>query len=207
MALIRPVVISARPGIIIPVIGGFAGTVILTAGIYLAPLVGFPFIDVPHLMGGIFTSDATIALWLGFWLHFIAGGLLFPILFGLFWPLAPGPMTGILGEVSKGLTWGLTLWILSGLLMPVAGWLNRLPSGTLELPGFFGLGLGVKGALALLGGHIAYGLAIGLVSYMAADVFPLETLGWQGYVKAELPPAGTLYEDREFPEYPTLGSR
>ena len=50
MALIRPTVINARPGIILPVIGGFAGTIMLTAGMFLAPAIGLPFIDVPHLV-------------------------------------------------------------------------------------------------------------------------------------------------------------
>src|SRR4051812_28568239 len=89
MSLIRPTVINARPGIIIPIIGGFAGTLLLTAGMYLAPIIGLPFIDVPHIMGGIFTSNATAALWIGFWLHFLNGALIFPILFGLFWPIIP----------------------------------------------------------------------------------------------------------------------
>jgi hypothetical protein len=180
---------------------------LLTAGIFLAPLLGFPLIDVPHLIGGIFSADATTALWLGFWIHFLAGAILFPVLFGLVWTLGPGPMTGIVGDVMKGLAWGATLWIISGLTMPIAGWLNHLGADVVRSPGFFGFALGWKGALALLAGHIAYGLAIGLTSYMAADIFPLETLGWKGYVKAELPPAGRLYPDDNFPEYPPIGVR
>ena len=109
MGLIRPTVLNARPGIIIPVIGGVAGTLILTAGMYLAPLLGFPFIDIPHLMGGILTADPDGALVTGFWLHFVAGAILFPIVFGLVWPLLPGPMTGLVGDVIKGLSWGLGL--------------------------------------------------------------------------------------------------
>jgi hypothetical protein len=206
MALIRPTVINARPGIIIPVIGGFAGTVLLTAGMFLAPLVGFPFIDIPHLMGGIFAADPTVALWLGFWMHFLAGAILFPILYGLIWPLLPGAMTGMVGDVMKGLSCGLGLWVLSGLLLPVAGLLNRLAPGVAQHPGFFALAFGWKGAAALLAGHIVYGLAIGLTSYMAADIFPLETIGWKGYIKAELPPGGTLYQE-DFPEHPSLGAR
>ena len=207
MALIRPTVINARPGIILPVLGGFAGTVILTAGIFLAPAVGFPFIDVPHLVGGVLSSDPTVALWLGFWLHFLAGAVLFPVLFGILWASGPGPMTGIVGDIIKGVVWGSVLWVISGLLMPVAGWLNRLDPGVFEHPGFFAFALGWRAALALLVGHIVYGLAIGFTSYMAADIFPLETLGWKGYVKAELPPAGRLFDDPDFPEYPWIGLR
>ena len=207
MALIRPSVINARPGIILPVIGGFAGTIMLTAGMFLAPAVGLPFIDVPHLVGGVFTADPTVALWLGFWLHFLAGSVLFPIVFGIVWAAGPGPMTGIIGDIIKGVVWGSVLWIISGLLMPLAGWLNRLGPDVLQTPGLFAIGLGWSAALALFIGHIVYGLAIGLTSYMAADIFPLETLGWKGYTKAELPPAGRLYQDPNFPEHPPIGLR
>ena len=205
--MIRPIVINARPGVILPVIGGFAGTIILTAGMFLAPVVGVPFIDIPHLVGGIFSADPTVALWIGFWIHFIGGWIVFPFIFAIVWAMGPGPMTGIIGDIIKGATWGFVLWIVSGLLMPVAGWLNRLGPDTLQLPGLFGFHLGWPAALALLVGHIVYGLAIGLTSYMAADIFPLETLGWKGYIKAELPPAGRLYQDANFPEYPPIGIR
>jgi len=207
MSLIRPTVINARPGIIIPVIGGFAGTILLTAGMYLAPIVGFPFFDVPHVMGGIFTSNPTVALGIGFCLHFLNGAVIFPILFGLFWPIIPGPMTGLVGDCVKGLCWALLLWLASGLMLPIAQALNRLPPGTFEPPGFFGLGFGARGVFALLAGHVLYGIPLGLTCYMAADIFPLETLGWRGYAKAELPPAGTLYPKPGVPEYPTLGTR
>ncbi|HYX82114.1 MAG TPA: hypothetical protein VE714_06965, partial [Gemmatimonadales bacterium] len=83
MALIRPAVINPRPGIIAPVLGGFAGTLLLTSGMFLAPRVGFPVLDVPHLIGGIVTTNLTAAFWLGFWAHFLAGSLAFPVLFGL----------------------------------------------------------------------------------------------------------------------------
>lgn len=207
MSVIRPTVINARPGIIIPMIGGFAGTVLLTAGMYLAPIFGLPFIDVPHVMGGIFTSSPTVAIGIGFCLHFLNGAVIFPILFGLFWPALPGPMTGIVSDCIKGLSWAVALWIASGLAMPVAEALNRLPPGVFEPAGVFGFGKGAPGAFALLAGHLLYGLALGLTCYMAADIFPMETLGWRGYVKAELPPAGTLYPKSGVPEYPSLGSR
>ena len=116
-------------------------------------------------------------------------------------------MTGIIGDIIKGVVWGSTLWIISGLLMPLAGWLNRLGPDVLQAPGLFAFGLGWSAALALFVGHVVYGIAIGLTSYMAADIFPLETLGWKGYRKAELPPAGRLYEDPSFPEHPSIGVR
>jgi hypothetical protein len=207
MGVIRPSALNPRPGLVLPLLGGWVGTLILSAGIFLAPVFGLPFIDVPHLVGGIFCDSPTAAFWLGFWLNFIAGAFVFPSLFAVVWPMMPGSGVGILGATVKGLGFGVALWVLSGVLLPVAGWLNRLPPDVVQRPGFFAIHTGWTGVLAALGGHLVYGLSVGLIAAMGEGIFPVETLGWPGHRRAETPPAGRLYPDPNMPEHPPIGER
>jgi hypothetical protein len=58
----------------------------------------------------------------------------------------------------------------------------------------------------MLGGHLAYGLAVALIAAMGEGIFPMETLGWPSHRRAETPPAGALYPPA-MPEYPFMGER
>ena len=207
MHVIRPSVLNPRPGLVLPLLGGWVGTLILSAGIFLAPALGLPFIDIPHLMGGIFTDSPTAAFWIGFWLNFIAGAFVWPSVLSVAWPMLPGSGVGVLGAIVKGLGFGVGLWILSGFLLPVAGWLNHLGPDVVRSPGFFAIRTGWAGVLALLGGHLAYGLSVALIAAMGEGIFPMETLGWPGHRRAETPPGATLYPDPTMPEYPSIGER
>src|ERR687885_2644669 len=129
MRVIRPTVLNPRPGLVLPLLGGWVGTLLLSAGIFLAPAFGFPFIDIPHLIGGIFSDSPTVAFWLGFWLNFVPGVFVFPSLLSGLWPIVPGSGVGAIGAAVKGAAFGIALWVLSGVLLPVAGWLNRLGPG------------------------------------------------------------------------------
>ena len=207
MSPIEPAVLNPRPGLVLPLLGGWVGSLLLSAGIFLAPALGLPFIDVPHLMGGIVTASPMAAFWLGFWLNFAAGFVVFPSMLAVVWPIVPGSGVGVLGAAIKGLAFGFGLWVLSGVLLPVAGWLNRLPPGVVQHPGFFAMHTGWLGVLAVLGGHLVYGLTVALIAAMGEGIFPMETLGWPGHRRAETPPAATLYQDPTMPEYPPIGER
>jgi hypothetical protein len=207
MGVIRPTVLNPRPGLVLPLLGGWVGALLLSAGIFLAPAFGLPFIDIPHLMGGIFSHSPAVAFWLGFWLNFAAGMFVFPSLLAVTWPKVPGSGVGVLGAAVKGLSFGAGLWVLSGVLLPVAGWLNRLGPGVVQSPGFFAIHTGWLGALAVLGGHLVYGLSVTLIAAMGEGIFPVETLGWPGHRRAETPPAGQLYPDPQLPEHPPIGER
>jgi hypothetical protein len=204
---VRPMVLNPRPGVVLTLLGGWVGTILLNASMFAAPVFGLPFIDIPHLLGGIFFDSPPVAFWVGFWLNFITGMIVWPSMLAVAWPLLPGWDIGVLGSAIKGLALSIGLWVLSGMLLPIAEWLNRLDPALVHPPGFFGLNLGLAGAGALLLGHLLYGLSVALVAGMGEGIFVLETVGWPGHRRAETPPSGELYPDAKLPEYPAIGER
>ncbi len=207
ISIFRPMVLNPRPGLVLTLLGGWVATILLSALIFLGPLFGFPFIDIPHLMGGIFSSSPIAAFWIGFWLNFLTGMIVWPSMLSLVWPVLPGGDIGVLGSALKGLALGISLWLLSGILLPIAGWLNRLDPEVVQPPGFFGINTGLRGMAGLLLAHLVYGLALAIVAGIGEGVFVMETLGWPSHRRAETPPAGRLYPDPTMPEYPFIGER
>ncbi len=180
----RPVALINHPSLLLATLGGAVAVLLLSALLFLSPVFGFPFVDFPRVMGGIFTADPEGAFWLGFTIFFVGGWLVFPFLLVAAWSLLPGENEGFIGALVKGLLFGLGLWVFSGLVLPLAGWLNQLDG--LENPGFFALGAGVLGALGVLLGHLAYGAALALIAAMGQGISPLHTLGWYEYRRSGL---------------------
>lgn len=205
--MISPPVLNPRPGLILSVLGGWVAMLLLSALLFLAPVLGFPFIDIPHLIGGIFCDSPTVAFWLGFWINFVVGVFIFAPALSFLWPMLPGPGVGLRGAVLRGILWGVALWVLSGILLPAFAALNRLGADVVRSPGPFAISTGVRGVVALLGGHLAYGLALALVATMGEGILPLDTIGWPGYLKAETPPGHLLRREEGLPEYPPVGVR
>jgi hypothetical protein len=203
----EPTALNPRPGILLPLLGGFVATLILTALLFLAPAMGIATADFPHLVGGVFTSSPEVAFWLGLGIHLVNGAFIFALGFGVFWTMIPGPERGIGAGVVKGVGWGLLLWGASGLGLPLLAMLSALPPGVAPNPGLFSLRLGWISAAGLLGGHIAYGLALGLVTAIGHGVRPLDTLGWSSYTNAEAPPNNIVEAAEGLPIYPAVGER
>lgn len=178
--MIHPKALNSSPSMLplVP-LGGLVGMLLLTALLHLAPAFGLPLIDVPRLIGGLFTTDPTAALWIGFWIYFLLGVVLFGPLMGVFWHSLPGPDVGFTGALPKGIVWGVVLWLATGVLLPLFGVLNRLPA--LPNPGFFALQLGVAAAVFLLVGYVLFGVAAALVAATGQGISPIDTLGWEGY--------------------------
>lgn len=175
----RYTALTDHPSLIPTSLGGAAATILLSALLFLAPVFGFPFIDFPRLVGGLFTADPETAFGLGFGLFFITGWLIFAPALAFAWKALPGDDVRFTGALLKGVLWGLILWGLSGLLLPLFGAWNRLEG--LQNPGFFALGTGLLGALAVLLGHLAYGVVVALVAAMGQGISPMDTLGWMGH--------------------------
>lgn len=183
--MVQPTAMNPSPSVLLVTLAGAVATVLLSALLFLAPVLGIPFVDIPHLVGGVFSYNASAAFWLGFWLFFVGGWIISPILFSVFWPMLPGGReVTFTNGLIKGLVWGVILWIVSGLLLPLLGWISQLNG--LANPGFFALGEGVLAALGLLLGHLAYGIALGLVSAMGHGISPLSVMGWYGYGRVDL---------------------
>ena len=205
--MINPSVLNPRPGLILSFLGGCVAMLLLSALLFLAPVLGFPFLDIPHLVGGVFFDSPTTAFWVGFWINFVVGAFIFAPALSFFWPMLPGPGVGFRGAILRGILWGIALWVLSGVLLPIFAALNRLGADVVRSPGPFAIATGVRGVVALLGGHLVYGLALALIATMGEGIVPLETLGWPGYLKGEVPPGDLLPREERLPEYQPVGVR
>jgi hypothetical protein len=190
--MIHPTTLQPKPSVLVAILGGLVATILLSALIFLAPTLGFPFIDFARLMGGLFSRHEEVAFWLGFWIFFLPGVLIYPPLLIAVWLKLPGPAIGFWGGLLRGLILGLVLWILSGLLLPFVAQLNQLH---VEDPGFFALDTGLLGAAGLLLGHLAYGIALGLMMTFHQGIEPMEAIGWPGYRKAAVPEISTHFEN------------
>lgn len=131
-----------KPNIGRTILGGLAGTVVLTSLMYVgAPMMGIPKMDITALLGSMLGGWT-----MGMVMHIINGVILFPLVYSffLFSKLRGTP-------VSKGILWGVALWLVAGLMvMPVMG------------VGLFGTTHGgVISAMASLVGHLVYGALLG----------------------------------------------
>ncbi len=174
-----PAINTTSPPILLMILGGLVATILLTALMYLAPLVGLPLIDLPLLTGGVFADDPATAFRIGYWVFFFgANVLVFAPLLKFAWRALPGDRRSFRGALVKGSLWGLILSVGSGLLLPALGAFGRLGDEAPPDPGFFGLGLGILGGVELLVGHLLYGLTVALFAAMPHGLAPFDLLGW-----------------------------
>lgn len=157
-------------------LGGAVATVLGGSILHAAPALGLPFMDVPLLLGGVFTADAAGAFWLGWALFFVGGWLVLPLILFLLWTSLPGDPVGFGGAVSRGLLFGAGLALLSGVGVWALSAIARVPG--VEGLGFFALGLGAAGLFLLLLLSLGYALALTLVAAMGQGLSPIDALGW-----------------------------
>ena len=125
-------------------LGGFAGTVAMTAMMYVvAPMMGLN-MDIAQMLGSMLGGSWAA----GMLMHFVNGTLIFPLLYAFVlvrW--LPG------GPAAQGITWGVVLWLIAQtMVMPMMG------------AGFFSLGMGVMAPVGSLIGHVLYGGILGVVA-------------------------------------------
>lgn len=190
----EPEVLIPKPSYLISFLGGVVGMIMFFSILFIAPALGLPDLQLPWLLGGVFTSNPTVALWLGFWLFFLAGVVFFAPFLVYVWAKLPGKRIGFSGAILKGFLWGLILWVFSGLLLPLVGLLTRVES--LENPGLFAAGAGLEGALVLLLAHLGFGLVTAIIAAMSQGITPLGTLGWHGHYFGDVRDAGLTPEER-----------
>jgi hypothetical protein len=145
--------------------GGFTGTLVLTTALRGGNELNLTRIDLPFLLGTVFTSDRTRAKALGYVLHFLVGLAFALIYYAVF--LAIGRSGWLLGAV-----FGLAHGVFSGtalvetllpLIHPRMGTRSTAaPSvALLEPPGLLMLNYGAQTPLVALVAHIAYGAIVG----------------------------------------------
>ncbi len=124
------------------ILGGFVGTVVMTAMMYMvAPMMGLN-MDIARMLGSMLGNSWVM----GMAMHFVLGTVIFPLAYALvLYAWLPG------GPVVKGATWGAILWIVAQVVvMPMMG------------AGFFSMAMGgMMAAGGSLVGHLLYGSVLG----------------------------------------------
>jgi hypothetical protein len=143
---------------------GFAATIILTTISAAAQGLGLTRMNLPYMLGTIFTPDRDRAKLYGFGVHLVAGWIFSLIYILLFQSL------GVAGW-WRGLVFGLihAFFVLVMVMSLLPGLHPRMASeqqgptarNMLEPPGFLALHYGVQTPLAILVSHAVFGAILG----------------------------------------------
>jgi len=143
---------------------GFAATIVLTALTIAAQSLGLTRIDIPFILGTMFTADRDRAKFIGLVVHLI-NGWIFALVYGLFF------------EYTHRATWwfGALIGVMQGVIVVVAilpllpGVHPRMvsdfrgpePTRLLEPPGFLATNYGRMTPVVTILAHAIYGAIIG----------------------------------------------
>lgn len=137
-------------------VGGFVGTVAMTALLMMAPRMGMPEMDVPGLLGSMFGAPGNRMM--GLAMH-VMMGLIFGVIYGaLFSAIAAN-------IILLGVLIGIVHWLVVGMAMGMVPMMHAgIRSGAVEAPGVYMMRKG--GMMSFMGGllgHVVYGLVVGIV--------------------------------------------
>jgi hypothetical protein len=174
-----PLLYKPHPSLFpVMLLGGFTGTVLVTAALRLTSSSGIAVVDLPELMGGVFSGDRSTAFTAGHTLFLVFGIGVLPLVLAALWPFAPGSRFTFGGALVRGALFGLGLFVLAGIMVPVLGAASQLGGASFLEPGPFGVGLGVWGPLQLLLATQLYALTAALVAVMPRGLQPMDAVGW-----------------------------
>src|SRR4051794_17817208 len=143
---------------------GFAATVLLTSLTVAAQSLGLTRIDIPFIIGTMFTADRDRAKVLGLLIHLI-NGWIFAVVYGFFFEHvhdATWWYGALLGALQGTFIVTVVLPILPGIHpRMVSDFRGPEPTRLLEPPGFFVTNYGRKTPLVLLFVHVLYGATLG----------------------------------------------
>ena len=145
--------------------GGFVGTIVLTTTLRLAQELGWTRMDMPLLLGTVFSGDRSRAQAIGFAVHFL-NGLLFSLIYGLVFVAVDqaGWLFGLLlGLVHAAFAGGALVNLLLPAVHPRMGmqWSDAGRTALLEPPGFMLGNYGRATAAVTVVAHLAYGAIVG----------------------------------------------
>ncbi len=136
---------SSHPTFARAALGGFVGTLVMTAMMYIvAPMMGLR-MDIAAILGSMLGGSWTA----GLMMHFVNGSVIFPAIYAYaLYPRLPG------SPAVRGTVWGVALWLVAQtVVMPMMG------------AGLFSSAMGgVMAAMGSLIGHILYGSLLGIVA-------------------------------------------
>jgi hypothetical protein len=146
-------------------VGGAVGTIVLTSGLRVAQELGVTRMDIPLLLGTIFTDRRDRASVIGYVIHFFNGLLFALAYYGVFRAVGhAGWLFGAaLGLVHAALAGGLLLTVLLPAVHPRMGtpWTDAEETPLLEAPGFLLANYGRRTVIWTLFGHIVFGAIVG----------------------------------------------
>jgi len=143
---------------------GFAATVVLTTVMSGSRSLGWTRIDMPLLLGSMFTANRDKAKWIGFWVHLVNGWIFAFIYVAAF--ITAGVMSWWFGMLI-GLVHALFVLVVGMSVLP--GMHPRMasekrgpdPTRQLEPPGFLALHYGKQTPIATIIAHVVYGGILG----------------------------------------------
>jgi hypothetical protein len=145
--------------------GGAVGTILLTSGLRVAQEIGWTRMDIPLLLGTVFSDRRGPASVIGYVVHF-GNGLLFALAYyAVFRAVGhAGWLFGAaLGVVHACLAGGALMTVLLPAVHPRMGtpWSDAEETPLLEAPGFLLMNYGRRTAIWTLFAHIVYGAIVG----------------------------------------------
>ena len=146
-------------------VGGAVGTIVLTSGLRVAQELGVTRMDIPLLLGTIFTDRRDRASVIGYVIHFFNGLLFALAYYGVFRAVGhAGWLFGAaLGIVHAALAGGALLTVLLPAVHPRMGtpWTDAEETPLLEAPGFLLANYGRRTVIWTLFGHMVFGAIVG----------------------------------------------
>jgi hypothetical protein len=144
--------------------GGVVGTIVLTSSLRLAQELGWTRMDIPLLLGSAFTDNRSVAVVLGYGIHF-TNGIVFSLgYYGIFRAVGhAGWWFGAVLGVVHALFFGGGLTLLLPAVHPRMGtpWSDAEETPLLEPPGFLLMNYGRRTAIWTLLAHVSYGAIVG----------------------------------------------
>jgi hypothetical protein len=141
------------------ILAGVTGAVAWEAAIRLLIVAGLPLGDLVHFLGTMIAGHAPAAIWwpIGLVLHASVGAIWAIFYAYFFWSTFEWP------PWVQGLVFSLIPILLAGLVMlPQLGWMHaQVLAGEIPRPGVFDFGIGWGGPVALVLGHLIYGVTMG----------------------------------------------
>ena len=153
-------------------VGGLAGTVVLTTMLRAASELGWTRMDIPFLLGTALTEDRVRAKAVGYVLHFVFGLLFALVYYAIFRVIDESGflLGGVFGLVHALFAGSALVNVLLPAVHPRmgTGFTAAGAAPLLEPPGFLLLNYGRSSPLATVVAHVAYGAIVGGFVSLAA---------------------------------------
>jgi hypothetical protein len=145
--------------------GGVIGTIVLTSGLRIAQELGLTRMDIPLLLGTIFSDHRSRASVIGYLVHF-SNGLVFSLAYYAIFRAVDQAgwwFGAALGVVHAALAGGALMTVLLPAVHPRMGtpWSDAEETPLLEPPGFMLANYGRRTVIWTFLTHVAYGAIVG----------------------------------------------